>query len=169
MTVSQALDKVTQNKALRKLLTYNWGNYGLPPSKASWAMHCMVQNHYLYGAAYPTGGAGQIAKKIIPTIQKSGGQVFVRAPVRSIMVDEETGCATGIVLARDNSEVRCSTVISSVGVWNTCVRLVPPAQRHLVADLVKAVQVHIYIFFIFFSFFSFFSFFVSFYISRLQI
>ncbi len=48
----------------------------------------MVVNHYLHGAAYPTGGAAELARRIIPTVVREGGAVFVNAPVRSIIVDE---------------------------------------------------------------------------------
>jgi all-trans-retinol 13,14-reductase len=48
----------------------------------------MVVNHYLHGAAYPTGGAAELARRIIPTVEHGGGAVLVNAPVRSIIVDE---------------------------------------------------------------------------------
>eukprot|EP01045_Picozoa_sp_COSAG04_P001776 COSAG04_NODE_61_length_30104_cov_10.610932_11_plen_52_part_00 len=47
------------------------GDHGLPPDRASWAIHCMVANHYFEGAAYPTGGAAELARRIIPTIGKA--------------------------------------------------------------------------------------------------
>ena len=72
-TTDDALRRITTNPRLRSLLTYHWGNYGLPPTKASWAMHCMVANHYFNGGCYPAGGASEIARRIIPTITKAGG------------------------------------------------------------------------------------------------
>ena len=65
-TTEQALDRITKNAELRGLLTYHWGNYGLPPRSSSWAAHCMVANHYLDGARFPTGGSSQLALRIIP-------------------------------------------------------------------------------------------------------
>jgi all-trans-retinol 13,14-reductase len=46
LTVEAALAAITPNTELQELLTYHWGNYGLPPSTASFAIHCMVANHY---------------------------------------------------------------------------------------------------------------------------
>ena len=48
----------------------------------------MVVNHYLHGAAYPTGGAAELARRIIPTVVRKGGAVLVNARVRSIVVDD---------------------------------------------------------------------------------
>lgn len=41
-TVASVLDRLTDNHDLRGLLTYHYGNYGLPPSEASFAIHGMV-------------------------------------------------------------------------------------------------------------------------------
>ena len=57
-TVQDVLQELfPENASLRRLLVYHWGDYGLTPDRASWAIHCMVVNHYFFGAAYPTGGA----------------------------------------------------------------------------------------------------------------
>ena len=58
-------------------------------------MHALLINHFLYGSSYPRGGASEIAMQIIPTIEKSGGKVLVRAQVTKILVDEQTKKATG--------------------------------------------------------------------------
>ena len=57
-------------------------------------MHALLINHFVYGAFYPQGGASEIAFHIIPTIEKSGGRVLVRAPVSDILLDSE-GKAVG--------------------------------------------------------------------------
>ena len=41
-TVADVLGRLTSNEELRGLFAYHWGNYGLPPSEASWAIHAMV-------------------------------------------------------------------------------------------------------------------------------
>jgi hypothetical protein len=41
-TVATALGRLTSNAELRGLLAYHYGNYGLPPSEASFAIHGMV-------------------------------------------------------------------------------------------------------------------------------
>ena len=41
------------------------------------------------GGYYPVGGASEIAMRFIPVIEKTGGSVLVRAPVKEILLDEE--------------------------------------------------------------------------------
>lgn len=65
------------------------------PKEASFAMHGILANHYLYGASYPRGGSSEIALHIIPVIEKPGGKVLVRAKVTQILLDEDSGKATG--------------------------------------------------------------------------
>ena len=48
--------------------------------------------HWREGACYPTGGAAEIARRIIPTIEAAGGKVLVRAEVASILVEEGRAC-----------------------------------------------------------------------------
>lgn len=62
---------------------------GVLPSKASFSMHSVLVNHYLHGAWYPKGGAGEIAFHTIPIIQRAGGNVLGRAPVQSILLDSQ--------------------------------------------------------------------------------
>ena len=45
-TVDEVLDALTQDPELKAVLTYHWGNYGLPSGSASFAIHAMVANHY---------------------------------------------------------------------------------------------------------------------------
>eukprot|EP01044_Picomonas_judraskeda_P006413 COSAG03_NODE_638_length_6574_cov_63.934054_1_plen_223_part_10 len=116
-----------ENERLRGVLAYQWGDYGLTPEAASWAIHCMVVNHYLHGAAYPTGGAAELARRIIPTIVCGGGAVLVNAAVRSIIVDESSA-ALGVVVkmgAGETAVVACPTVISAVGARVTFEKLLP--------------------------------------------
>lgn len=52
-------------------------------------MHSILVNHFLHGAWYPKGGAGEIAFHIIPVIRKAGGNVFGKAPVQRILLDAQ--------------------------------------------------------------------------------
>ncbi|HEX4070138.1 MAG TPA: NAD(P)/FAD-dependent oxidoreductase, partial [Planctomycetaceae bacterium] len=55
-TLAQVLDGLTGNKQLKAVLSAQCGDYGLPPSEASFAIHAMVASHYFEGAYYPIGG-----------------------------------------------------------------------------------------------------------------
>ena len=62
---------------------------GTVPSRVSFAMHSILVNHFLHGAWYPKGGAGEIAFHTIPVIRKAGGDVLGKAPVQRILLDSQ--------------------------------------------------------------------------------
>ena len=79
----------------------------------------MVVNHYLHGAAYPTGGAAELARRIIPTVTAGGGAVLVNANVQSVIVDE-TGAAAGVLLVMRGQDgpavpTRCKAMSATHG------------------------------------------------------
>eukprot|EP00038_Savillea_parva_P015815 m.221908 g.221908 ORF g.221908 m.221908 type:complete len:602 (-) comp32216_c0_seq1:60-1865(-) len=125
-TVADVLKGLTDNEELRGLLVYHYGNYGLPPSEASFAIHGMVANHYFDGAAYPLGGCAELARALVPTIRSAGGDALVRARVDSIVVED--GAAVGVRLSLAGNPtrvVRAPLVISACGARNTYERLLP--------------------------------------------
>jgi len=116
-TTWEVLSSLTQNKKLIGVLTTQYGDYGLPPKQSSFGIHALVTQHYLNGAGYPVGESEQIALSIIPTIQKTGREVFVRA--------------VGVRLV-GGKEVRAATIISNVGIKNTYLKLLK--QGNPIAD-----------------------------------
>jgi all-trans-retinol 13,14-reductase len=129
------LQELTSNERLIGVLSGQWGDYGLPPSKSSFAMHAMVARHYFSGGAYPVGGSGAILEHIAPVIERAGGQIAVNAEVDQIGV--ENGRAVGVTMA-DGRTIRADMVISGAGYMNTISNLLPQdvVRRHgLDADL----------------------------------
>ena len=111
---------------LSSVLTGQGGTYGLPPGQSSFAIHAIVTRHYQNGGFYPVGGASRFAATMIPSIQRTGGEVVVRAAVERILV--EHGRAMGVVM-EDGREIRARRVISNAGVHNTYLRLLPDSTR----------------------------------------
>ena len=124
-SVQQVLNKLTDNKDLQAALAYNWGDYGVEPSRASFLMQAILANHYLNGACYPNGGPSNIAKKMIQSITDCDGQVLVSARVKRIMIDEESGKATGVEMM-DGNTIESDVVVSDAGLINTVTKLLPP-------------------------------------------
>ena len=85
-------------------------------------MLAVMFEHFRTGAWYPVGGSTQIARSMLAPVRRSGGEVFVRAPVARIEV--EAGRAAGVVLA-DGTLVRAPVVISGAGARNTFGKLLP--------------------------------------------
>jgi all-trans-retinol 13,14-reductase len=121
------LSELTDNADLIAVLCGQWGDMGLPPKRSPFMMHAMIARHYLHGGFYPVGGSWQIAKSIIPKIQKAGGEVFTYASVEEILVMD--GKVTGVRMA-DGHEIECECVISSAGVGNTFDKLLPKDLVH---------------------------------------
>lgn len=121
-TTYDVLSTLTDNQKLISVLTAQWGDYGLPPKKASFMMHAMVAKHYITGGNYPVGGAARIAETIIPVIQQSGGEVFTYAGVEEILIKDNT--AVGVRLAK-GEEITADAIVSCAGLVPTFDKLVP--------------------------------------------
>jgi len=129
--LGDVLDALTDDQMLKAVLSAQYGDHGMPPAQASFAMHAMVFAHYLEGAAYPKGGSAAIAEAIAPTIEATGGRIVVGAEVVEILTAGNR--VTGVQMA-EGDEILCSLVISDVGIPNTAGRLLPegtPGRRPL--------------------------------------
>ena len=122
-TTREVLESFTTNQELIGVLTAQWGDYGLPPAKSSFAIHATIAEHYFAGASYPAGGAGSIAEAMVPLIEAHGGCVATSAEVVGILL--RGAKAVGVRMA-DGREFRAPQVISDAGAANTYQRLLPP-------------------------------------------
>ena len=139
-TTASVLDDFRASPELRAVLTAQWGDYGLPPKQSSFGIHAIVTSHYFDGAAYPIGGAGQIAESLLPTIEGAGGTVVVDAEVESILLEGDR--AVGVRMS-DGQELRAQQVVSDVGVHATFQHLLPanvPAEVYAAVRRVEALQ-----------------------------
>ncbi len=123
---ADVLADLTQNPKLRTIFAAQWGYYGSPPNRSSFAMQALVVKHFLHGGYYPVGGAKQIAFGLLGAVAKAGGWTRIGADVQEILV--EGGRAVGVRLA-DGEEIRAPRIISAAGVSSTVQRLLPAAYR----------------------------------------
>lgn len=121
-TTRDVLESLTANRELIGVLTAQWGDYGLPPAKSSFAIHATIVEHYWGGSSYPVGGAGSIAAAIMPLIEVAGGRVVTSAEVAGILLDGKR--AVGVRMS-DGREFRSGMVLSGAGAVNTLERLLP--------------------------------------------
>ena len=87
-TTDQVLRKLTKNEELIKVLTGQYGDYGLPPKESSFFMHSTVVKHYFGGGSFPIGGSSQIVKTIDPVIEASGGSILIKAEVDQVIIED---------------------------------------------------------------------------------
>lgn len=129
---------LTKNHDLQLLMTYCWGCYGTPPSRAGLPLHALLINHYERGsvmplvndipfhyyflidhsgASYPVGGASEIPIRIVPIIERAGGQVVMKAPVSEVLIDAASGRVSGVRVGKPGSsvDIHAPIVISDAG------------------------------------------------------
>ena len=121
-TTREVLESLTRNRELIGVLTAQWGDYGLPPAKSSFAVHATIAEHYFAGGSYPAGGASAIAAAMLPQIEHSGGSVVTSAEVAGILLE---GTKAAGVRMTDGREFRAPLVLSDAGAANTYERLLP--------------------------------------------
>lgn len=123
-TTYDVLRSLTSNEELIKVLSGQYGDYGLPPKQSSFAMHASVARHYFSGGNFPIGGSSQIVKTVDPIIENAGGTILISAEVEEVII--ENNRAKG-VLMKDGKTFYADTVISGAGIFTTYNKLLPDA------------------------------------------
>ncbi len=121
-TTYEVISSLTNNQELIKVLSAQYGDYGLPPKQSSFTMHASVVCHYFDGGSFPIGGSSQIVKTIAPVIAKAGGTILINAEVKEINVDENN--ATGVTMV-DGQIFKANNIISGAGIMTTYDSLIP--------------------------------------------
>ena len=133
----EVLQELTSDQELIKVLTGQYGDYGLPPSKSSFAMHVSIAKHYMQGGCFPIGGSSQIVKTIDPVIEAAGGTILTNAEVAEIIVEKNK--AKGVKLA-DGTSFYADIIVSGAGIVNTYQKFLSKewiAKHHLDGKLSK--------------------------------
>ncbi len=138
-TTYAVLKSITDNEELIKVLTGQYGDYGLPPKQSSFVMHAAVARHYFSGGSFPIGGSSQIAKTIDRVIEKAGGTILINAEVEKIIVSNNT--ATGVKM-KDGKVFSAKKIISGAGIMTTYHKLIPNAisEKHQLKSQLKKVK-----------------------------
>ncbi|MBL8684493.1 MAG: NAD(P)/FAD-dependent oxidoreductase [Myxococcales bacterium] len=120
------MNKITSDERLQSVLTAQWGYYGVPPDRSSFAIHALVARHFFHGGYYPVGGAGRIAEDLLATVAKHGGWSRINADVQEIIVRDNA--VRGVRLA-DGEIIEGRRVVSAAGAIATVERLLPASER----------------------------------------
>jgi len=138
-TTLETMREITDNEELIKVLVGQYGDYGLPPSKSSFAMHAMLVRHYFSGGYFPVGGSSRIADSIVPIIRATGGDVLVKADVLEILINNN--CAEGVKMS-DGKTLTADMIISGAGIINTYKHLIPDvvARRHTLEKNLQTIS-----------------------------
>jgi all-trans-retinol 13,14-reductase len=128
-TTEQYLESNIRDPRLRAVLASQWADYGLPPGRSAFVTHAVIATHYMEGAWYPIGGAGEIAKAAGSVIRGAGGDLLPGHEVTKILLDGDraVGVEVRSTKGKDGmvAEFRAPIVVSDTGAWNTFTRLLP--------------------------------------------
>ena len=125
-TTHEVLSVLTKNESLIKVLTAQYGDYGLPPRQSSFAMHASVAKHYFGGGSFPVGGSGAIVSSVNKVLEAHGAQIITNASVSKIRIDK--GKVLGVKM-QDGRNIDADQVVSGVGIFNTYQELIPESLR----------------------------------------
>lgn len=131
------MNELTKNQELIKVLTGQYGDYGLPPSKSSFAMHASISKHYFHGGCFPIGGSSRIVETIDPIIESAGGTILTNADVKQVCFED--GKAVGVEMA-DGKVFKANKIVSGTGFVNTYTKLISSdviAKRRIDTQLKK--------------------------------
>ncbi|MEC9466435.1 MAG: NAD(P)/FAD-dependent oxidoreductase [Myxococcota bacterium] len=132
------VEDLTSNKKLQSLFSAQWGYYGSPPKRSSFAIQALVVRHFYHGGYYPVGGSQEIANQLLKTVADGGGWTRISTDVEEILIED--GQAVGVRL-KDGEEIRAGRVISAAGVMSTVGRLLPESsQREEWVDEIKQLN-----------------------------
>lgn len=121
-TTYDVLRELTDNEELIKVLTAQYGDYGLPPKQSSFVMHASVVRHYFAGGSFPIGGSSQIVETIAPVLAKTQSTILISAEVKEVIIERNK--AIGVRM-RDGKEFFAPKIISGAGIITTYTALLP--------------------------------------------
>ncbi len=105
---------------LKTLLSIQCGDHGLPPSKASFPLHCAVMEHYFDGAYYPMSGGAGIVKAMTNAFKRNGGEIRTGQRVNRIIIENNT--AIGVSMA-NGEQIFSKRVISNADPSTTFLKM----------------------------------------------
>lgn len=138
-TTYEVLRSITDNEDLIKVLTGQYGDYGLPPKQSSFSMHASVAGHYFEGGSFPIGGSSQIVNTIDPVIAAAGGTILISAEVKEVVVKDNK--AIGVEM-KDGYIFKAKNIVSSAGITTTYTKLLPETsvKKHLLLNQLQKVK-----------------------------
>ncbi len=138
-TTYEVLRGLTDNEELIKVLTGQYGDYGLPPKQSSFAMHASVARHYFSGGSFPIGGSSQIVESIAPVLAKTDSTILISAEVEEVVVENNT--AVGVRMS-DGNTFRADKVVSGAGIHVSYKKLLPKAsiEKHRLVEQLQKVK-----------------------------
>jgi len=94
-----------------------------------------IIGYHFDGGWYPVGGSQAFPNALVEVIEKNGGKLFLRAPVRRIIFEND--CAVGVELPNGDSH-HAKAILSNADTHKTFLELV--GSDHLPKDFVQSIE-----------------------------
>ena len=123
-SLKKVIDWHIKDPLLKKVLNVQCGDYGLPPGKASFPLHCAIMDHYFNGGFYPMGGGAAIVKAMTNSIKKHGGKILTGQGVKRILLEgDKPKRAVGVEL-ENGEQIRAQRVVSNADPAQTYLKMI---------------------------------------------
>ncbi len=130
-TTAEYLNENFKSPTLKSILTAQWGDYGLPPSKSSFVIHALIVTHYLNGGFYPKGSAKKIAEIVKTIVERHGGKLLVNHEVEQILFQHSKAIGVRVKEKKGKSyEYKtffAPIIVSDTGAYTTYKKLISPS------------------------------------------
>jgi all-trans-retinol 13,14-reductase len=137
-SLKTVIDWHIKDPLLKRVLNVQCGDHGLPPSQASFPLHCAVMEHYFSGGFYPMGGGGAIVKAMTNAIKRNGSEVRTSQAVKRILLEgEKKKRAIGVEL-ENGEQLFAKRIISNADPGKTYSDMV--GEENLSTKLVKRLN-----------------------------
>ncbi|CAB9507916.1 All-trans-retinol 13,14-reductase [Seminavis robusta] len=103
----EGIEPDTSIRRLKAVLTHPIGDYAVQPREATMAAHGITMAHYMDGGSYTVGATQKISIRLTSMVRAYGGEVFVDATVRGIIV--ENGRAVGVRVSSTSALAECNS------------------------------------------------------------
>ncbi len=138
-TTYEVLRSLTNNETLIKVLTGQYGDYGLPPKQSSFYMHASLVRHYFDGGNFPIGGSSQIVKTTDSVIEASEGTILISAEVEEVCIENNTAFGVKMI---DGKIFKAKSIVSNAGLITTYNKLLPQesVEEHRLLEQLQKVS-----------------------------
>jgi len=116
-TLARVMEEHLDDPRAKAVFATFWPYLGLPPSRVSFLYFAtMLLSYAAEGAYYCKGSFQRVARALASAVERAGGEVLFRSPVRRILV--ERGRAAGIVL-ENGQRIAAPVVVSNADLRQT--------------------------------------------------
>jgi len=111
--IDEIFDELFDSEELKNVLVGDLSLYAAERGKTPFYTYAFITDFYNKSAWRIAGGSDSIAQRLIAGIERQGGQVICRKEVKKILIDDNSGMATGVDTA-DGDHYDADLVISAI-------------------------------------------------------